>query len=190
MGIKQHLVALAGIGEQHEGAARAQLHVRHLQAPPHPGDDQPFLAPVELEGLPQLKLERHEGTPERLAATPAPVPDKVGHQRVAARIPLGLEFGQQRAGAAPVALGASGVVSRAVTSIASKAASLPGRRARRYLGSLPCGFLSQALMVLRDRLVRREISDRDSPSRKYILRILPNVAMVITLPSPAQKVSR
>jgi len=28
--------------------------------------------------------------------------------------------------------------------------------------------------VLRDRLVRRDISDRDSPSRKYILRILPN----------------
>ena len=45
-------------------------------------------------------------------------------------------------------------------------------------------------MVLRDRLVRRDISERDSPSRKYILRILPNVAMVITLQSPAQKVSR
>jgi hypothetical protein len=49
-----------------------------------------------------------------------------------------------------------------------------------YFGSVPSGFRNQALMVLRDRLVRREISDRDRPSRKYILRILPNVAMVIT----------
>ena len=42
-------------------------------------------------------------------------------------------------------------------------------------------------MVLRDRLVRREISDRDKPSRNYILRILPSVAMVITPQSPTQK---
>jgi hypothetical protein len=52
VGIEQHLMALAGIGDQHEGTAGTQLHVRHQQPPPHPGDDQPFLAPVELEGIP------------------------------------------------------------------------------------------------------------------------------------------
>ena len=66
----------------------------------------------------------------------------------------------------------------------------PRSRYAKPMYSLPCGFLSQDLMVLRDRLVRREISDRDKPSRKYILRILPSVAMVITLQSPAQKLNR
>jgi len=41
--------------------------------------------------------------------------------------------------------------------------------------------------VLRDRLVRRAISLIDTPSRKYSLRTLPSIAMVITLVSPPKK---
>ena len=46
VGVEQHLVALAGVGHQPEGAAGAQLEMRHLQALVHAADDYGLFAPV------------------------------------------------------------------------------------------------------------------------------------------------
>ena len=57
---------------------------------------------------------------------------------------------------------------------------LTGCSERRYLGSRFTGALSHVRIVLRDKLVIRAISRSDFLSRKYIRRILPIIAMVIT----------
>lgn len=94
MGVEQHLVALARVGRQHERAAGAELHVGHQDAAPDATDDQPFLAPVKLEGFAQLELQWHVGARERFAALGAPLPDEVTDQGMAAGIALGLDLGK------------------------------------------------------------------------------------------------
>jgi hypothetical protein len=69
VGIEQHLVALAGVGHQHKGAACAELQVGNQQLSPDAANHQPFLAPVELEGFAQRELERHEGAARRIRPT-------------------------------------------------------------------------------------------------------------------------
>lgn len=71
MGIKQHFVALAGIRHQPKGPTRAQLQVRHLDAPIQAANYQALLTPVKLKGLAQRKLERHKAR-LRLAGTLLP----------------------------------------------------------------------------------------------------------------------
>ena len=61
VGIKQHFVALTGVGHQPEGPAGAQFHVRDLHAPINAAHDQAFFAPVELKGFAQIELQGHEG---------------------------------------------------------------------------------------------------------------------------------
>ena len=106
MGIEEHLVALAGIGHQHEGTARAQFQMSQLQFAPDPAHHQPLLAPVELERLPQLELQRHEGARGHLPrGSLTPGTNEIGQHRVATAITLCLELGVQRFGGAPIALG-------------------------------------------------------------------------------------
>ncbi|WP_375214481.1 hypothetical protein, partial [Aquabacterium sp.] len=62
--------------------------------------------------------------------------------------------------------------------------------ARRYFGAASAGSFNHFLIVLRDRLVRLAISLIYFPSRRCIARILPFMAMVITLHTPAAKSSR
>ncbi len=61
MGVKQHLVTLAGIGPQPEGTAGAQLDVGNLHAVRHAAHHHALFTPVELEGFAQRKRQGHEG---------------------------------------------------------------------------------------------------------------------------------
>ncbi|MNV45880.1 hypothetical protein D3C71_1376900 [compost metagenome] len=60
MGIEQHLMRLEEIGPNNEGAAVAQLRMRHLQLGALIADDSPVFRPVELEGLTRFEGQRHE----------------------------------------------------------------------------------------------------------------------------------
>ena len=96
VGIEQHLVALAGVGHQPERPAGAQLHVRHLQPVVDATHHQAFFAPIELEGLAELEVQRHEGPGHRTGAfSLAPGADEVGHAAVAAAVARGLDLGIQ-----------------------------------------------------------------------------------------------
>jgi len=57
VGVEQHLMALARVGDQPERAARAQLQVRNLYPVVDAADDQAFLAPIELEGFAELEVQ-------------------------------------------------------------------------------------------------------------------------------------
>ena len=99
--IKQHLVALARIRHQPEGAGRAQLHVRELDLAPDPADGQVLLAPVELKSLAPLEAQRHirrAGRDRTLVGSPPT--DKLGDTAVAAFKALGLKLGVQAKGGA------------------------------------------------------------------------------------------
>ena len=61
VGVKQHLVTLAGVGHQPEGTTGAQLHVRDLDTPVNATDHQACFAPVELESLAQIEFQGYEG---------------------------------------------------------------------------------------------------------------------------------
>lgn len=60
MGIKQHLVALAGVRNQPECAAGAQLHVGDLDTSKQATDQQTFFAPVKLKSFTERKRQRYE----------------------------------------------------------------------------------------------------------------------------------
>jgi hypothetical protein len=63
VGFEQHLVGLQQVGPEQERPAVRELDVGDLELGVLPGDRRPVLAPVELEGLPGLEGERHEGAP-------------------------------------------------------------------------------------------------------------------------------
>ena len=94
MGVKQHLMTLAGVGHQPKGTTGAQLHVGHLDTPVNATDHQAFFAPVELERLAQLEFQRYEGV-RLLALGGAPFPDEVGHAALATHVTTGLDLGKQ-----------------------------------------------------------------------------------------------
>ena len=111
--VKEHFVALAGVGHQPEGPTGAQLQVRHLQTTVDAADHQTFFAPVELEGFAQLERQRHEGAwRTRFATALTPGADEVGHARVASAIALGLDLRVQRPAAAPLMLGTSRIAAQ------------------------------------------------------------------------------
>ena len=68
MRIEQHLVRLAVVRHQAEGATGRQLGVCHFQAAAQPADEQVLAAPVELERLAQLEAQRHEPRTTRSVA--------------------------------------------------------------------------------------------------------------------------
>ena len=106
VGVKQHLVTLAGVGHQPERPTGAQLHMRHLQTPVNAAHHQPLFAPVELERLAQLERQRHIGlaTGQR-ALLHAPVANEVGQPRIAALVTGLAQLLVQRFGCAPLFLG-------------------------------------------------------------------------------------
>ena len=61
VGIEQHLVGLQQVGPEQEGPAVRELDVGDLELGALAGNRRPVLAPVELEGLPGLEGQRHEG---------------------------------------------------------------------------------------------------------------------------------
>ena len=89
MGIKQHLVALARIGNEPEGTAAAQLGMGHLQTPAQPAHPGVLGTPVELERVAQGELQRHESTLADLARLlGSPAPGKGRHPAVATGVAL------------------------------------------------------------------------------------------------------
>ena len=133
--IKQHLMALTGVGHQPEGAAGTQLGVRHFQAPSqstHPGV---FCAPVKLEGLAERKFERHEGCLARVCGLLfAPGPRKGGHSGIAAAVAKAYQFfvhGQYRA---PLALASVGVGLQPDRQCVGVTAQFAGHHPLRVLG--------------------------------------------------------
>jgi hypothetical protein len=67
MGVKQHLVGLQGIGPQQKRPAVRQLDMRHLPFGAFAAQNGKVFAPVELEGLAGIKMQRHKGpAPRRL----------------------------------------------------------------------------------------------------------------------------
>ena len=103
VGIEQHLVALARVGHQPERPRSAQLQVRHLHAVVDATHHQPFFAPVKLERIAQLELQRHEGGGRHgLPLALPPSPDEVGQAAIAAVIALRLDQRQQRSRATPL----------------------------------------------------------------------------------------
>jgi hypothetical protein len=95
VGIKQHFMALAGVGHQPEGAAGTQLHVGDLHAVVDAAHHHAFFAPVELEGLTQVELQGHECF-DVFASAGAPGTDVVGDAGVAAGVATGLDLANRR----------------------------------------------------------------------------------------------
>ncbi len=109
VGVKQHFVALAGVGHQPEGSAGAQFEVGHLHVVIDAAHQQAFFAPVELERLAQLEAHGNEGLGGVGAGLLTPGADEVGDPAVAAAVALGLDLGEQGPAAAPGMFGTVGV---------------------------------------------------------------------------------
>jgi len=92
-----HLVALAWIGHQPEGAAGTQLHVCQLDlGAPDAADEKTFLAPVELEGFAPIEGERHVGRSSGDGAgLGSPRPDECCDLAVAADVASLFELSKQ-----------------------------------------------------------------------------------------------
>ena len=110
VGVEQHLVALAWIRHDPEGAAGAQPHVRDLQPVGDAAHEQPLFAPIELERLAELEGQRHKGIDrDRLAFAFSPRPDEVGDAAVAARVAGRSDLGVRGTRRAPFVPGSMSV---------------------------------------------------------------------------------
>ena len=95
VGIKQHFVALRGIGRYDEGSTGAEFEVRRQDLAPDAADQEMLFAPVELEGFAQLELERDIGVDRHGSAFNSPTPDKFGDAAVVPRKAGSLDFMEQ-----------------------------------------------------------------------------------------------
>lgn len=101
MGIKKHLVGLAGVRNQPECATGAQLHVGDLDTSKQATDQRAFFAPVKLKGLTEGKSQRYKSA-YRLALLAPPRADKRRELAVTAVITLGLDLLEKCFGAPAV----------------------------------------------------------------------------------------
>lgn len=92
MCIEQHFVALGGIRLQHKGSAGTQLQVCRQYLAPHTADEKSLLTPIELEGLPKFKSQRHKRLDQRLPTSIPPPADKLSDTAVVAVKPQRLDF--------------------------------------------------------------------------------------------------
>jgi len=131
VGVKQHLVTLAGICHQSEGSAGAQLHMRDLHAVINAARHQAFFAPVELECFAQVELERNK----RFDAFARVRTPSANEARPVRRPCLGRRVSALRA----------------CSNSCVKAASLPNFLARMYFGTATSsGVANHFCRVLRD----------------------------------------
>jgi hypothetical protein len=82
--------------------------MRDLHAPVNAADHQALFAPVKLERLTQIELQRHEGF-DIFASAGTPGSDEVGDAGVATAITAGLDLRKQRLARAPVLFVAAGI---------------------------------------------------------------------------------
>ena len=92
----------------YRAAESSGLQVCHLRLVIDPADNDPFLAPVELERFAQLEGQRHECRGSTGAAL-VPGPDEVRHTGIAADIALALDLPVQRQPRAPFLLRTQGI---------------------------------------------------------------------------------
>jgi hypothetical protein len=110
VGIEQHLVRLAVVGHQTEGATGRQLGVCHLQAAAQTADEEVLAAPVELERLAQLEAQRHEPcTTRRVALLLLPALGKGIDRPSAAAVALRPQRFKHRLDPAPVTFAAMAI---------------------------------------------------------------------------------
>ena len=93
--------------------------VEILQGRLNTTDHQTFFASVELEGLTQIKPQRHERF-DVFASAGSPVADEVGDAGVATAIATGLDLDKQRLACAPVLFVALGVGFEGLLQLVSK----------------------------------------------------------------------
>ena len=105
VGIKQHFMTLAGVGHQPKRTTGAQLQMRDLHLVEDAAHHQPFITPVKLERLTQLKTQWDKGFHGQFARLLAPCANEVGHHAVAAPVALGLDLLEQSASRAPAMFG-------------------------------------------------------------------------------------
>ena len=146
MSIKQHLMALAGIGHQPEGPAGAQLHVGDLHAVVDATDHHAFLAPVKLKGFAQVELQGHKRF-DVFARAGAPGTDEVGDTGVATSISTGLDLHKQCTCAASILFGAQRVgfegllqLDNISAELAKPARAVIGRRLHSFWCSQPAPY--------------------------------------------------
>jgi hypothetical protein len=94
-----------GVGHQPESPTGAQLHAGDLHVVVDAAHHHAFFATVELECVPQLKLQGHEGF-DVFACIGAPGTDKVSDAALATKVAAGLDLRKQRACCASVLFGA------------------------------------------------------------------------------------
>lgn len=92
MGMKQHLVTLAGIGNQPKCTAGTELHVRDLNLPEQPPNQQTSFTPVE----------RHKGS-QGFSLLAAPRADEGCQLAVAAVVALSFDLFEESLGGSAVA---------------------------------------------------------------------------------------
>lgn len=73
MGVEQHPMALQGVGAQQESPAMQQLDMRHPQLHALATQNRKVLAPVELEGIAGIKIQRHESPARRRLLVALPI---------------------------------------------------------------------------------------------------------------------
>ena len=182
MGIEQHLVPLAGIGHQPEGAAGTQLQVRHLHLVEHAAHHQPSSLQSNWKASPSCKTQGDKRLGRGLAGLLAPGTDEVGDAAVAAPVALGLDLLKQRLARAPGMLGSVGVGGECRLQGCLEGVSLPSALVSPVLGwATSPGALSHFLTVLRDSPVSFAIALLESLSRSFMRLTLPIISMVITL---------
>ena len=84
VGIKQHFVALRGIGRNHEGSIGAEFEVGRQDLAQEATDQEMLFTPVELEGFAQFEFERNIGVDRHGSAFDSPMPDKFSNAAVVA----------------------------------------------------------------------------------------------------------
>ena len=102
MGVEEHFMALAGIGDHPEGATGAEFDVGDFEAAAQAANEGVFAAPVELEGFAQGEGERDVGAAlGALVGFGFPAPDEGGDSGIAAGVTvLAQGFIEHPAGAA------------------------------------------------------------------------------------------
>lgn len=79
VGVEEHFVPLARIGDEHEGATGAELEVCDLNPTVDAANDETFFAPVKLEGFAEFEFEWNKTSAGfGFAASTLPPPDEFG----------------------------------------------------------------------------------------------------------------
>ncbi len=167
VGIEQHLVGLQQVGPEQERPAVRQLDVGELELRVLPGNRPPVLAPVELEGLPGLEHERHEGAASGslllALAVGLPLPREGGDPVVGALVAEGDQIGVDLPQGPPLLAGLARLRLQPGQQLVSERIELA-----RPFRNLEYRLHRPRPQVLADRVPRQPRPPRNLPNRKPI----------------------